>query len=63
MRPLTKIILVLTLVGMAVGALFVASRDWSDLDKYKLPGPKAVQETPDNPPEYNDPVAMYQRWR
>ena len=63
MRPLTKIILVLTLVGMAVGALFIASRDWSDLDKYKLPGPKAVQETADKTTEYNDPVAMYQRWR
>ena len=63
MRPLTKVVLVLALVVIAVGALFIASRDWSDLAKYKSLGPKAVKPNSDEPTEYNDPVAMYERWR
>jgi len=63
MRPLTKVILVLVLVGLAVGALFVASRDWSDLGTYQSLGPSVVTRTSDGTGDYSDPVAMYQRWR
>jgi nucleoid-associated protein YgaU len=63
MRPLTKVILVLLLVAMAVGALFIASRDWSDLGTYQTPGPSQVTRTGEGSRDYSDPVAMYQRWR
>jgi len=63
MRPLTKVILVLVLVGLAVGALFIASRDWSDLGTYQSLGPSAVTRTSDGTGDYSDPVTMYQRWR
>jgi nucleoid-associated protein YgaU len=63
MRPVTKVILVLLLVAMAVGALFIASRDWSDLGTYQTPGPSQVTRTGEGSRDYSDPVAMYQRWR
>jgi len=63
MRPLTKIILVLVLVALAVGALFIASRDWSDLGTYESPGPSAVTRAGEGQGEYSDPVALYRRWR
>jgi len=63
MRPLTKVILVLALVALAVGALFIASRDWSDLGAYQSLGPSAVTRTSDGTGDYSDPVAMYRRWR
>jgi len=63
MRPLTKVVLVLVLVAMAVGALFIASRDWSDLGTYQTPGPSEVTRTGEGREDYNDPVAMLQRWR
>jgi len=63
MRPLTKVVLVLVLVALAVGALFIASRDWSDLGTYESLGPSAVRRTGEGHRDYSDPVAMYQRWR
>lgn len=63
MRPVTKVVLVLALVVIAVGALFIASRDWSDLGKYKSLGPTSIKQISDKRSEYNDPVAMYERWR
>jgi len=63
MRPLTKVVLVLALVVIAIGALFIASRDWSDLTKYKSLGPESIRRLSDKGTEYNDPVAMYERWR
>lgn len=63
MRPVTKIILVLALVVMAVGALFLASRDWSDLSKYNSLGTKSIKRLSDKGTEYHDPLAMYERWR
>jgi nucleoid-associated protein YgaU len=62
MRPLTKVILVLLLVAMAVGAIFIASRDWSDLGSYESPGPSSVTRTGDGAEGYNDPGAMIRRW-
>ena len=63
MRPVTKIVLVLVLIGLIAGALFIASRDWSDLGTYESPGPAAATRTSDGDPTYDDPVAIYQRWR
>ncbi len=63
MRPISKVVLLLALVVIAVGALFIASRDWSDLAKYKPLGPEAIKRLPGKPAEYSDPVAMYERWR
>ena len=62
MRPLTKVILVLMLVAVAIGALFIASRDWSDLGSYESLGPSAVTNTGEAA-DYSDPLAVYQRWR
>jgi len=63
MRPLTKVVLVLVLVALAVGALFITSRDWSDLGTYESPGPSAVTRTGEGQGDYSDPVALYRRWR
>lgn len=63
MRPLTKVFLVLVLVALAVGALFIASRDWSDLGTYHSRGPSAVSRTGRGHEDYSDPLAMYRRWR
>ena len=63
MRPLTKVVLVLALVVMAVGALFIASRDWSDVTRYKSIGSESVKQLSGQRTDYNDPVAMYERWR
>jgi len=63
MRPLTKVVLVLALAVMAIGALFIASRDWSDLAKYKSLGPTSIKRLSGKQTEYSDPVAMYERWR
>ncbi len=63
MRPLTKVILVLFLVALAVGVLFVASRNWTG-PKSEAPTPVASADRPaDQPSDYSDPVATYQRWR
>ena len=63
MRPVTKIILVLALVVMAVGALFLASRDWSDLSKYNSLGTKSIKRLSGKGTEYHDPLTIYERWR
>jgi len=62
MGPLTKVILVLVLVAVAVGALFIASRDWKDLGTFESPGPAIVTNTGEVT-DYSDPLAVYQRWR
>jgi len=63
MRPVTKIVLVVVLIGLIAGALFIASRDWSGLGSYQSPGPAAVTQTSEGDPTFDDPVAIYQRWR
>jgi len=63
MGALTKVILVLLVVALAVGALFIASRDWSDLGTYRSLGPAAVRTTAEDAVRYADPIAMYRRWR
>jgi nucleoid-associated protein YgaU len=61
MRPVTKVILVLSLVALAVVVLYCASRKWGGSTPQATPTPTA-QKT-GQPPAYNDPVATYQRWR
>lgn len=64
MRPVTKIALVVFLVALAVGVLFVASHDWSGPKPADVAGPAVLADPPpDQPVEYSDPVATYQRWR
>ncbi|MCX5672454.1 MAG: LysM peptidoglycan-binding domain-containing protein [Planctomycetota bacterium] len=61
MRPVTKVILVLSLVALAVVVLYFASRKWGGATATKPPATAQKTETP--APGYNDPVATYQRWR
>jgi nucleoid-associated protein YgaU len=61
MRPVTKVILVLSLVALAVVVLYCASKKWGGTAT-KPAAPALTQKT-DQPPGYNDPVATYQRWR
>jgi nucleoid-associated protein YgaU len=61
MRPVTKVILVLSLVALAVVVLYFASRKWGG--SAAKPVPSATAQKTEQPPGYNDPVATYQRWR
>jgi len=61
MRPVTKVILVLSLVALAVVVLYFASRKWGGGTATKPPATAQKTETP--APGYNDPIATYQRWR
>lgn len=64
MRPVTKIILVLSLVAMAVVVLYIASRKW-DTGPTPPQAPVVAQRSEGGTPPvpYNDPLATAQRWR
>jgi len=61
MRPVTKVILVLSLVALAVGVLYFASKKWGGTTA--KPTPPAVTQRTGPTTDYNDPIATYQRWR
>ena len=66
MRSLTKIVLVLSLVALALVVLYVASFSrWGDKagEKTSSSKPALADRAGSSPPLYSDPVATYERWR
>jgi nucleoid-associated protein YgaU len=61
MRPVTKVLLVLAVVALAVGVVWFVSHRWSG--KTDTVASKTPTVKPADPPVYNDPLAAYQRWR
>ncbi|MBM4019644.1 MAG: LysM peptidoglycan-binding domain-containing protein [Planctomycetes bacterium] len=59
MRPVTKVLLVLAVIILAVGVVWFVSYRWGKTE------PPARNSEAQKPPEptYNDPLATYQRWR
>lgn len=62
MRPVTKVILVLSLIALAVVVLYLSARKWGSGGADK-PAPVTAERSEPRTPEYNDPLATYQRWR
>jgi len=61
MRPVTKVLLVLAVVALAVGVVWFVSHRYGGTTETvagKTPAAK-----PAEPPVYNDPLATLQRWR
>jgi len=61
MRPVTKVLLVLAVVALAVGVVWFVSHRWAGKTETvasKTPGVK-----PADPPVYNDPLEAWKRWR
>jgi nucleoid-associated protein YgaU len=61
MRPVTKVLLVLAVVALAVGVVWFVSQRWAG--KPESVATKTPTVKPAEPPSYNDPLAAYQRWR
>jgi nucleoid-associated protein YgaU len=70
MRPVTKVILVLSVVALAVGVIWFATYKWSGTS-VKPPAETTVAAKTDTPTtaadtprsSYSDPITTYQRWR
>jgi nucleoid-associated protein YgaU len=64
MRPVTKVVLVLALVGLAIGVLVFTSRDRTGTaqDQPAAPEARVAEKAAADPPAYSDPIATYQRW-
>lgn len=60
MRPVTKVLLVLAVIVLAVGVIWFVSHRWGKTD---LPAKTPIAQESRDPPVYNDPLATYQRWR
>jgi nucleoid-associated protein YgaU len=61
MRPVTKVLLVLSVVALAVGVVWFVSHRWAgkaETVASRTPGVK-----PAEPPVYNDPLEAWKRWR
>jgi LysM repeat protein len=71
MRPVTKVILVLSVVALAVGVIWFATYQWGGahtttpaIVSTPLPAPTATAPVVDRTrPAYNDPLTTYERWR
>jgi nucleoid-associated protein YgaU len=62
MRPVTKVILVLSVVALAVGVIWFVTYKWSGI-RSSEPAKTAPQVVDTQRPGYNDPLTTYQRWR
>lgn len=62
MRPVTKVLLVLAVVALAVGVIWFASYKWGGPSAPPTPAPVAQKPAADRP-GYNDPLETYERWR
>ena len=60
MRPVTKVLLVLAVIVLAVGVIWFVSHRWG---KTEPPAKTPIAQKSQDPPVYNDPLATYQRWR
>jgi len=63
MRPVTKVLLVLSVVALAGGVLYVASRCWNGKPPEKTAARSPGGQVPGERVPYNDPIATYERWR
>jgi nucleoid-associated protein YgaU len=70
MRPVTKVILVLAVMSLAVGVIWVATSHWSGnkasetaLTSNAPPAAPATSTEGPRAPGYSDPLATYQRYR
>lgn len=64
MRPVTKVILVLSVVALAVGViLFVATHKWTGAKPSVVAAKPALAPTEGERSGYNDPLSTYERWR
>jgi len=61
MRPVTKVLLVLSVVALAVGVVWFVSHRWAG--KTETVASRTTGVKPADPPVYNDPLAAYQRRR
>jgi nucleoid-associated protein YgaU len=61
MRPVTKVLLVLAVVALAVGVVWFVSHRYGGTTEPVAGKTPAVK--PAEPPVYNDPLATLQRWR
>ena len=61
MRPVTKVLLVLAVVALAVGVVWFVGHRWGD--KTETVASKTPSVKPAEPPNYNDPLEAYKRWR
>jgi nucleoid-associated protein YgaU len=61
MRPVTKVVLVLCVVALAVGIIWFAGRKWGG--GATQPPARQAQRNGGDRPAYSDPLATYQRWR
>lgn len=60
MRPVTRVLLVLAVIVLAVGVIWFVSHRWG---KTEPPAKTPIAQKSQDPPVYNDPLATYQRWR
>jgi len=64
MRPVTKVILVLCVVALAVGVIwFVATHKWTGAKTPAVAAKPAATPTEGDRSGYNDPLSTYERWR
>jgi len=64
MRPVTKVILVLCVVALAVGVIwFVATHKWTGAKPSVVAAKPALAPTEGERSGYNDPLSTYERWR
>jgi nucleoid-associated protein YgaU len=61
MRPITKVLLVLSVVALAVGVVWFVSYRWGGRTDTIASRTPAVK--PADPPAYNDPLEAWKRWR
>jgi len=61
MRPVTKVLLVLAVVALAVGVVWFVGHRYAG--KTETVASKTPTVKPPEPPGYNDPLEAYKRWR
>jgi LysM repeat protein len=61
MRPVTKVLLVLAVVALAVGVVWFVGHRWGG--QTETVASKTPSVKPAEPPNYNDPLEAYKRWR
>jgi len=61
MRPVTKVLLVLAVVALAVGVVWFVGHRYGG--RQETVASKTPSVKPAEPPNYNDPLEAYKRWR
>ncbi|MCX5683083.1 MAG: LysM peptidoglycan-binding domain-containing protein [Planctomycetota bacterium] len=63
MRPITKVLLVLSVVALAVGVVWFVSQRWGGGKTETVVAKTPPVVKPSEPPAYNDPLEAWKRWR